>query len=305
MEQGSRLGLAVSYAAISVIWGATYLAIKVGLESFEPFFYAGMRYVAALAIMFPLALVAGASFSGPLRRWWPAFGIGALFVGVCNGMVFWAETRLDSGFTALLLTSGPVWTALLTPLLPGEKRLGKLGWLGIVAGFVGTMLLIEPWRAGRVEFLPSLVVEVSVVIWAATSLWVRRIRNDYHPLALTAAQMGAGAVVLLAVAAARGTPLVGPVTPRALGGLVFLVVFGSCVAFAAYFYLLRYWDATRVSTSSYVNPVVAVLLGAVVLEEKVTLMMVVGSAVVLAGVALVLREQRRPAPLVWAEGEAP
>ncbi len=298
MEQGSRFHLAAAYAAICLVWGTTYLAIKVGLESFDPFFYAGVRYAAAVAIMFPLALITGVRFTGPLRRWWPAFGIGALFIGVCNGMVFWAETRLDSGFTALLITAGPVWTALLTPLLPGEKRMAKLGWLGIIAGFMGTVLLIEPWRAGRQEFLPSLLVEASVVIWSATSLWVRRIRHDYHPLGLTVAQMGAGAVVLLTLAAARGRPLVGPVTPRALGGLMFLVVFGSCIAFAAYFYLLRHWEATRVSTSSYVNPVVAVLLGAVVLDEKVTLVMVVGTAVVLAGVALVLREQRQATPLV-------
>lgn len=292
VTHGSRWGLAAAYAAVCLIWGSTYLAIKVGLASFDPFFYAGVRYALATALTFALARARGVPFEGPLRRWWPAFGVGVLLVAACNGMVFWAETRLDSGFTALLLTTSPVFTALLSPLLSRDPAPRLAGWLGIALGLGGTVVLIEPWHAGSLTLLPAIVAEVSVVVWAVGSLWVRRIRERFHPMALAVAQMAAGAVVLLAISAVRGQALVGPVTGRSLAALGYLVVFGSTVAFAAYFYLLRDWDATRVATSTYVNTVVALALGVVLLGEPMTGGMVFGTAVVFAGVALVLREQQ-------------
>ncbi len=288
-------GLAAAYIAVCIIWGSTYLAIKVGLASFDPFFFAGLRYLIAASIGYVLVRWRGVRFAGSLRQWIPAFGVGVLFVATCNGAVFWSETRLDSGFTALLITAAPLWTAALAPLTPGEGKLSAVAWGGVVAGFVGTVLLIEPWKAGHVELVAALVVEASAVVWAATSLWVRVIRERYHPFALTVAQMASGAVVLLSVAAVRGRALVGPLTLESVAALGFLVVFGSLVAFGSYFYLLRHWDASRVATSTYINPVVALALGASLLGEKVSWNMVVGVAVILAGVAVVLREQQAAA----------
>lgn len=293
VSRGSPLGLAAAYAAICVIWGSTYLAIKVGLVSFDPFFFAGLRYVMATAIMLPVALWRGADFKGPLRRWLPAFGVGALFIGVCNGLVFWSETRLDSGFTALLITTSPLWTSLFEPALAGGAALSGRGWLGLVVGFAGAVLLQLPTGSYPVDAVAAVAVQVSVVIWVLTSLWVRRIRKDFDPLALTTAQMAGGAVVLMAAAAASGRAMTGPLLPEAVAALLYLVVFGSCIAFGAYFYLLRHWEASRVSTSTYVNPVIAVFLGWLLLDEAVTWRMVAGTGVVLTGVALVLREHRR------------
>lgn len=293
MSRGSPLGLAVAYAAICVIWGSTYLAIKVGLVTFDPFFFAGIRYVLATAIMLPVALWRGADLGGPLRRWLPAFGVGALFIGVCNGLVFWSETRLDSGFTALLITTSPLWTALFEPALAGGATLTGMTWLGLAVGFGGALLLQFPTGSYPVDPLAAVAVQGSVVVWVLTSLWVRRIRKEFDPLALTTVQMAGGAAVLLAAAAVRGRAMAGPVVPEAVAALLYLVVFGSCIAFGAYFYLLRHWEASRVSTSTYVNPVIAVFLGWLLLGETVTWRMVAGTAVVLAGVALVLREHRR------------
>jgi drug/metabolite transporter (DMT)-like permease len=116
-------------------------------------------------------------------------------------------------------------------------------------------------------------------------------RQEFHPIALTTVQMAAGAVVLLIVAVARGVYLAGPVVPEAVAALVFLVVFGSCVAFSCYFYLLRHWEASRVSTSAYINPVVAVVLGWTLLGEVITARMLLATAIILVGVTLVLRER--------------
>jgi drug/metabolite transporter (DMT)-like permease len=291
VERASPVRLAVAYTAICIIWGSTYLAIKVGLESFDPFFYAGLRYLIATTLGLGALLVLRVPLLGPISRWLPAFGVGVLFVAICNGMVFWAETRLDSGYTALLITANPLWMAAFELLVKGESRLGRRGWIGLGVGLVGTVLLLEPWRGGRIELVAALVVEGSVIIWSATALWVRRIRNQYHPFALSVAQMAAGGAVLLGVAGARGHTTVGPVTGRAIAGLGFLVVFGSLVAFGAYFYLLKHWPASRVATSTYINPVVAVALGWALLGERISWLMLVATGVILAGVALVLRDE--------------
>jgi drug/metabolite transporter (DMT)-like permease len=291
VREPSRLSLGLAFTAICVIWGSTYLAIKVGLETFDPFFYVGLRYLLAAPLMAAYCAWRRIGFPGPVRRWLPVFGVGVLLIGVCNGAVFWAETRLDSGYTALLISVSPLSTALLSPLLPGERGLGRGGWIGIVVGFAGTVWLVAPWHSGRFELVAAAAVVLSTLVWAAGSLWVRRLRHHFDPLAMTTAQMAAGAVVLLALSAVRGRALVGPVTPRSLAGLAFLVVFGSCVAFGSYFFLLRHWPATRVSTCSYVNPVVALALGALILGEAVTARMLAATVVILVGVALVLREQ--------------
>jgi drug/metabolite transporter (DMT)-like permease len=293
VERGSGLRLAAAYAAICVIWGSTYLAIKVGLESFDPLFYAGMRYLLATLIGCGVALAFKVPFKGPLRRFLPAFAVGVLFVAISNGLVFWAETRLDSGFTALLMTSNPLWVGLLTPLYPGEKRVGTLGWVGILVGIVGTVILLAPWQGVGGGLLAALAVQLSIAVWSATALYVRRFKDRYHPFALTVAQMASGGAVLLGLALARGQGVVGPVTWRALAGLAFLVVFGSLVAFGAYFYLLQHWTASKVATSTYINPIVAVLLGSVLLHEPITSRMVLGAAVVLGGVAMVLHGSSR------------
>jgi drug/metabolite transporter (DMT)-like permease len=292
VTQPSRVALAGAYLAICVIWGSTYLAIKVGLVSFEPYFYAGVRYVLATLLMIPIARWQGATFAGPVRRWLPAAVVGVVFVGVCNGIVFWSETRLDSAFTALLITTSPLWTGVLSPPFGSERRLGGAGWLGVVVGFAGATLLLAPSASPAFDWAATIAVEVSVVLWVLASLFVRRIRRDFHPLALTTVQMGAGAVVLLVVAVVRGDYLVGPIVPEAVAALLFLVVFGSCVAFSAYFYLLRHWEASRVASSTYINPVVAMLLGWLVLGEVITGRMIAATAVILLGVALVLRAQR-------------
>lgn len=295
METGSRFLLAAAYAAISFIWGSTYLAIKVGLGSFDPLFFVGFRYILAALLLVPVMLIFRERFSGAPARWAPALAIGVMFIAISNGLVFWGETRLDSGYVALLITASPVWTAALTPLLPGEPRLGGRGWFGIALGALGTVVLLAPWRTAGFEMVGALAIELSVVVWAIAALWVRRVGDRYQPVPFTIAQMVAGAVPLLALSGARGTALVAPLTWQASVSLAYLVVFGSCVAFLAYFYLLRHWSATKVSSVAYLNPIVALLLGALVLGEPVTALMVVGTAVVLAGVALVLRDRREAA----------
>lgn len=295
-----HLGEWLAYGAICFVWGSTYLAIKVGLESFEPLPFAALRYWIAVPFMALLARRAGVALRWAPQITWPAWGVGVLFIGLCNGMVFWAETRLDSAYTALLITASPLWTAVLSAIagrwIPGEGRLGMQGWLGVGLGLAGSFVVLSPARARPSYLAAALVVELSVLIWAAGSLWVRHLRHRFHPMEMATWQMIAGAAFLSLVAAISGVPLTRtPLTWRAGVSLAYLVFFGSVLAFSAYFFLLRVWPATRVATSAYINPVVAVVLGWAVLGERLTVVTLAGAGLVLAGVSLVLSAPRHGA----------
>ncbi|MCX7894557.1 MAG: EamA family transporter [Thermoanaerobaculum sp.] len=289
----ARLREGVAFATICLVWGSTYLAIKVGLESFEPLPFAAVRYWVAAPLMGLWARANGVSLRFSPSRLWPAFGVGVLFIGLCNGMVFWAETRLDSAYTALLITASPLWTAVLSALagrwLPEDARLGFRGWVGVLLGFAGSLLLLLPSVTRAAHLAAALVVELSVLVWAVGALWVRHLRHRFHALEMATWQMVSGASFLSLASFLGGMPLLhAPLSGRALAALAYLVVFGSVVAFAAYFYLLRVWPATRVATSAYLNPVVAVGLGGGMLGEKVTPLTILGALLVLLGVSLVL-----------------
>lgn len=283
----------LAFAVVCVVWGSTYLAIKVGLESFTPFWFAALRYWAAAPLAALWARREGVQLARPLRQLLPAFAVGVLFIGLCNGMVFWAEQALESSYTALLITASPLWTAFLSwaaaPLLREEDKLGGRGFLGLALGFFGSYALLKPAAALPANLKAAVVVELSVVIWALGALWARRLRDRYHPLEMSTWQMFSGALVLTLIALAREDPLlVAPLSWPAVASFAFLVGFGSLGAFAAYFYLLRLWPATRVATSAYVNPVAAVLLGWLLLDERPQATSLLGGALVLAGVFLVL-----------------
>lgn len=293
MRERNRRKEFLAYSLICVVWGSTYLAIKVGLESFTPFWFAAFRYWMAVPLAAIWARREGVRFARPFRELLPAFGVGVLFIAICNGMVFWGETVLDSSYTALLITASPLWTAifsaLLSPLLKGEEKLGARAFMGLGLGLVGSYLLLQPATMVPDNFRAALVVELSAMLWALGALWVRRLRGRYHPLEMTTLQMVSGASFLTLLALVRGDEvLVAPVSLRAAVALSYLVIFGSLVAFGAYFYLLRVWSAARVATSAYVNPVVAVLLGWFLLGEWPSLSTLIGGAVVLSGVALAL-----------------
>ncbi|MGQ9495530.1 MAG: DMT family transporter [Thermoanaerobaculaceae bacterium] len=293
MRERNRRKEFLAYSLICVVWGSTYLAIKVGLESFTPFWFAALRYWMAAPLAAIWARREGVRFARPFLELLPAFGVGVLFIGICNGMVFWGETLLDSSYTALLITASPLWTAifstLLSPLLKGEEKLRPRAFMGLGLGLVGSYLLLQPATMVPDNLRAALVVELSAVIWALGALWVRRLRGIYHPLEMTTLQMVAGAVFLTLLALVRGDAvLIAHVSFKAAAALSYLVIFGSLVAFGAYFYLLRVWSAARVATSAYINPIVAVLLGWFLLGESPSLSTLIGGAVVLSGVALAL-----------------
>jgi drug/metabolite transporter (DMT)-like permease len=279
----------LAFAVIYVVWGSTYLAIRVVVETIPPFFSAAVRFlVAGVLLMGFLALR-----KTPLpnaAQWRHSLVSGLLLSLGGNGLVVWAEQSISSGLAALLVALAPVWFALLEWLRPGGKAPQLRTVIGIVIGFAGVILLVSGRSASdshNGSLWAALAVVVAGVLWAGGSLYSKYSPNHGSPWMNAAAQMVCGGAGLLVVALILGEPFRADwsaVSTRSTIALLYLIVFGSWIGFTAYVWLLGVSTASRVSTYAYVNPVIAVFLGWLVLGERVSGRMFWGALVVLVGV---------------------
>jgi drug/metabolite transporter (DMT)-like permease len=292
-----RVGLAL--AAVYVIWGSTYLAMAIAIETLPPFWMAGTRFVIAGALLYSWALWKGAP-QPTLAHWRSAALIGGLLLVGGNGGVVWAEQHVSSGVAALLVSMVPLWMVLFRWLQPGgERPVGRV-WAGVGLGFVGLLLLIRPWETGSasLNLLGVGALVLACISWAWGSIYSRRVPLPESPILTTGLEMLCGGTMLLLVGAFTGEPAhlhLAAVSVRSLLALGYLITFGALVGFTAYIWLLRVANPVLVSTYAYVNPVVAVLLGWLILGEPVTGKTLAAAAVIIAGVVLITTAQSRPA----------
>jgi drug/metabolite transporter (DMT)-like permease len=300
-----RAGLS-AWAALLVVWlvwGSTYLAIRVADRSIPPFAMAAARYLTAGAVLYPLALLgsrwrqaaqpavpapAGRRAASRLAQWGGMAVVGTMLLAFGNGGVSYAEQTLPSGLAALLVASVPLWMALADRVINGQ-RIPRLGWLALVIGLAGIAVLARPSGTGAV--LPVLVVLGASVSWGVGSVLAGRLPAPASPFVGSAMEMLAGGVVLTGLAAATGElARVDPahVSEQSLLGLLYLIGPGSLLALTCYVIALRRLPTAAVSTYAYVNPVVAVSLGALFLGERPTPATLLGGVVVVASVAMLL-----------------
>ena len=310
MEEPRSASTAAIWAALGAVylaWGGTYLAIRVAIETMPPLLMASARFLVAGALLYVWAVRRGdREGDRPTARQWRAaavIGVALLLGG--NGFVVLAEQRVTSGITALLVATVALWMVVLARVVLRE-RARWLEWLGLVVGFGGLALMV--WPVGATQDLDPIgigMVMIASISWAAGSLYARRAPMPARPLVGVAMEMLAGGLALAIVGIARGE--LGDLHPERFSlesvmGLVYLIVLGSWVAFSAYVWLLRVARTSVVSTYAYVNPVVAVLLGWLILSEPVTLRTLVAGLVILAGVALIVTA-RSSGPQDTEEGE--
>ena len=283
-----------------LVWGSTYLAIAIAVQTLPPFLSAGLRFLVAGAILSVWLLIREGRDALRIDRaqLGGAALVGMLLLAGGNGLVVLAERTVPSGLTALVVASVPLWIVVFR-LIAGDRVRASLV-AGVLVGFSGVAFLVIPRGAsGEVDPLGLLTVIVATFSWALGTFASPRLRMPRDPLASTALQMLAGGALLVVVAVAIGEPAradPSSFSTASLVAMVYLVVFGSLVAFSAYTWLLQHTSVSVVSTYAYVNPVVAVLLGAVVLSEAVTPSMLIGAAIILAAVAFIVsRGTTRPA----------
>lgn len=283
--------LIAAFAAIYVIWGSTYLAIKIGISTLPPFLLAGARFLVAGGVLLAWARLRGGALPTG-RQWGGATRVGALLLLGGNGGVMWAETRVPSGLAAVLIATVPVWIVLLEAASGAGARPGRSMIAGVAIGLLGVALLVGPSALGGegpLDLLGAAALLLAAGSWSVGSLLSRRVPLPSSRVVATGAEMLAGGALLTLAGLATGEAAqVDParVSHASLLALGYLIVFGSLVAFTAYVWLLSVTSATRVATYAYVNPVVALLLGWGFAGEPLTGATLGAVAVIVLGVAV-------------------
>lgn len=271
-------------AAVYVIWGSTYLGIDRAVETIPPFLMLALRFVTAGALLY--VWTARGAAKPAAREWVAQTIVGALMLCIGTGAVAWGVTKIDIGTAALIVASVPLWLTLLDRVLNGV-RLSPAAIGGLALGFVGVGLLVRPGAEGSA--VAGILILFGSLAWAVGSLGSRRVPRSSRPLVAASMQMIGGGLVCGVVGIAGGE-LSRVETPslESLLALLYLVTFGSLVGYTAYVWLLSRAPMSLVGTYAYVNPVVAVLLGALFLDERLGWVTVVAGAAVVGAVALIV-----------------
>lgn len=285
---------ALAYAAFAIVctvWGTTYLAIRVALDTIPPLLLTGARFVIAGLIMLAIAKLRGEVLPRDRRTLANLALIGLLMVGIGNLSVVWAEQWVPSGIAALLVATAPFWMAMIETFRTGGERLNVQSGVGMLIGFAGVAALVTPGATGggwSIGFLlGALAIQIGGICWQAGSAHGKYNLRHVPLLSSAALQMLFGGVIVAVVGFAVGEAPRVSFTPRTLAAMVYLTIFGSVIAYSAYVYALAHLRTTTTALYAYVNPVVAVFLGWLILSEPLTWVSVVAMIVILFGVALV------------------
>jgi drug/metabolite transporter (DMT)-like permease len=279
---------------VYILWGSTYLGIELASETMPPTFAAGVRFtLAGLLMLGFIAWRKGGAYLRISRAELASSAFVGLLLPGANSLLFITERQVPIGLASLIIGSIPLWVLLMRAAL--RERIDALSAAGLVAGFAGIAVLVRPGGGtGSLAYL--LLTVLAAVLWAVGSFFSPRLRVPRDAFVATAYEMLIGGVFLLAIGIAVASPHdLNPATysARSLFGLAYLIVFGSIVGYSAYAWLLANAPIGQVSTYAYVNPVIAIALGAIVLGESITFRIVAGALLVLAAVALVVRRESR------------
>lgn len=290
----------IAFAAVYLVWGSTYLAIQIGIESFPPLLLAGFRHLCAGLILYPI-LRWKTGIRPTAGHWKAAIVTGFLLLFVGNGGVSWAEQTVPSGVAALLVATVSLWLVILDWLRPGGVRPVFRVVVGILLGFSGLVLLVGPAHlggSGRVDPGGAGILVIASLGWAIGSLYSKHGGMPSSPMLSVAMQGLAGGIVLILVGLFTGEFRAfhfAAVTARSWLALGYLILFGSGIGFTAYIYILQKSTAARVGTYAFVNPVVALFLGWLIAGEAISLRTVLAAGVILTAVILVITAPH-PAP---------
>ena len=299
MAEPKKVWIFVAFAALYLIWGSTYLGIRFAIETIPPFLMAGTRFLLAGVIMFAIARLQGISKS-TWANWRTSLIIGACLLLGGNGGVTMSEKYIDSGLAALIVAIVPIYIVLLAWASGMAARPIPIVWLGLIGGFVGVGILLGPAlrfssNGGRHPAIGMSILLVSSFIWSAGSLYSRTAKHAPSPFLTAAQQMICGGLLLLLAGMVTGeTQRLHPssLSILSLVSFAYLVMVGAVVGYTAYIWLLRHCDPAKVATYAYVNPIVAVLLGASFAGETLTMRTFVAAGLIIGSVALVITAQQ-------------
>jgi drug/metabolite transporter (DMT)-like permease len=290
-----RGALVVAFASIYLAWGSTYLAIRVALAGFPPPILAGTRFTVAGAGMLAALALAGRPVRLGLRDFRNIAIVGTLLLVGGNGLVVWAEKTVSSGLAALIVATVPLWMALLAALPPAHERLAPRAVVGLGLGMAGVAVLVAPGFRASGTFAAEAALIGATLSWSSGSIFARHTTARIDPILATAWEMLIGGLVFFAIAGPAGSFAALRPTPSTMLAVLYLIVAGSWIGFTAYIWLLAHVPAAKVATYAYVNPVIAVLLGWWILDERISSAVAIGSAIIVVAVVLVTTARVAPA----------
>jgi drug/metabolite transporter (DMT)-like permease len=283
----------LAFVTVCIIWGTTYFAITIALETVPVLLVAGLRWMFAGVVMSALILATGRGLPGP-ALWRPLLLLGFLMNVMGNGLVVYAQQYVASGLTAVLIATTPFWQALLERMLPGGERFSPRALAGLGLGFSGIVILVWPemtngGAGGRAFIGGVLAIQLACIGWVIGTSYAKRHELGDNPFRSTALQMVFSGIMLLGAATAHGDWAQLSFTPRTLAALAYLSIAGSLVAYSAYIYAIQHLPLQLVSLYAYINPMIAVALGTLLLSEPFSPRIAVAAAFVLAGTWIVGR----------------
>jgi len=283
----------VALIAVYIVWGSTYLAIRFTIETIPPFISAGIRFLVSGIVLYLLCRARGDAAPKKVE-WRSASIIGLLLLLGGNGALVWAEQRIPSGIASLFIATIPIWMVLIDSLRPNGVRANWLTWLGVLVGFLGIALLANPWQSHTasppLDPVGMLVLILAALFWSIGSLYSRNASLPSSSLMGTGMEMLVGSLGLFVFGTLIGEWNqfhLATISLRSLGGLIYLILFGSFIGFVAYTWLLRNAPTPIVSTYAYVNPVVALFLGSVIVNEPLDGRDIISALIILSGVVLI------------------
>jgi drug/metabolite transporter (DMT)-like permease len=313
MATPRKLAIVSAFAALYLVWGSTYLGILFAIRTIPPLLMAGARFLLAGIILYGIARWRGAA-GGSWRNWRTAFIIGGCLLLCGNGGVTLAEQYVSSGLASVIVATVPIYIALLAWWTGIAPRPTPIVWLGLAGGLAGVIVLLAPALrlpadATHHPAIGMVILLFSSFIWSAGSVYSRKARTVSAPLLLAGEQMICGGALLILAGFLIGEHhRLEPdnISLLSLGAFVYLVVVGALVGYTAYIFLLRHCDPAKVATYAYVNPIVAVILGALFADETLSPRTAVAAGLIIGSVALVITVQQSrskpvPAPVACLE----
>ena len=290
--RASRSQILAAFASIYIIWGSTYLAIRYAVQTIPPFLMGGLRFVISGALLYAWARYRGAA--PPSRiHWRNAIIAGGFLLLGGNGAVVWAEQFVPSGMTALLVSILPFWLVIIEWVRPPQRRPAAAVVIGLIIGFIGIVVLVGPGNLGGqgdVRPLGAVVLILGSLSWAIGSFFSRDADLPQSGLLTTGMEMLGGGALMLIVGVLSGEIShfeISRVSAASTIGLLYLVTFGSLLGFTSYIWLLDKVSPARLGTYAYVNPIVAVVLGWAIANERLSLRTAIAAAIVICAVALI------------------
>lgn len=281
----------LAYILVCILWGSTYLAMRIGVESFPPFLFGGIRFLTAGSIVMIYSYIRKLEFPKQKKNYIKIALAGFLMLGISNGLILLAELRISSSTAALLVAIAPIFMVIIEQFIFRDNRISLPGWIGMFIGFAGVAILSLSGGGFDTDIIGIILMIFAAFAWAAGSVFSKRIEAKCSIIIPIGLQMLAGGLTQILIGIAAGeTSRLNP-EPSGIWAMIYLIIMGSLVGYTSYIYLINVWPISKAGTYAYINPIVAMFLGWLILREPITVKMMISAALILTGVLIVQRSK--------------